>query len=64
MGEIAGYIGEQHGTKQLITLEPHGTTNGYTVPTPVSDPGGITAGPDRALWFTESYGNKIGRIVP
>ena len=24
---------------------------------------GITAGPDGALWFTESYGNKIGRIT-
>ena len=24
---------------------------------------GITAGPDGALWFTEYWGNKIGRIT-
>ena len=24
---------------------------------------GIAAGPDGALWFTESNGNKIGRIT-
>jgi virginiamycin B lyase len=24
---------------------------------------GITAGPDGALWFTETYVNKIGRIT-
>jgi hypothetical protein len=27
-------------------------------------PQGITAGPDGNLWFTEYYGNKIGRITP
>ena len=26
-------------------------------------PGGITAGPDGALWFTEENGNRIGRIT-
>jgi len=26
-------------------------------------PGGITAGPDGALWFTEFVGNKIGRMT-
>ncbi len=28
------------------------------------EPFGITAGPDGNLWFTESQGNKIGRITP
>ena len=28
-----------------------------------SEPFGITAGPDGALWFTEYYGNRIGRIT-
>jgi len=41
------------------------TTSGviteYTVLTAVSYPIGITAGPDGALWFTEYYGNNIGR---
>jgi virginiamycin B lyase len=29
----------------------------------VSDPSGIIAGPDGAMWFTEENGNKIGRIT-
>ncbi len=32
-------------------------------PTSDSQPLGITAGPDGALWFTEVRGNKIGRIT-
>ena len=35
----------------------------FPVPTPASTPFQITAGPDRALWFTEGNGNKIGRIT-
>ena len=34
----------------------------YEIPTPNSSPGGITTGPDGALWFTESVG-KIGRVT-
>ena len=34
----------------------------YSVPTGGSEPLNITAGPDGALWFTEYYGNNIGRI--
>src|SRR5579864_5791644 len=37
--------------------------NGYPVPTAYSGPQGITAGPDGALWFTEIYGDRIGRIT-
>jgi virginiamycin B lyase len=33
----------------------------FTIPTPASDPSGITA-TGGALWFTEFAGNKIGRI--
>src|SRR5262245_12565721 len=29
-----------------------------------SGPTGITAGPDRNLWFTEQNGSRIGRITP
>jgi virginiamycin B lyase len=39
-----------------------GTIAGYSVPTANSYPTGITAGPDGALWFTESSVNNIGRI--
>jgi virginiamycin B lyase len=36
----------------------------FPLPTQSSSPGGITAGPDGNLWFTESATNKIGRITP
>ncbi len=32
--------------------------------TPGAEPRGITAGSDGNLWFTESSGNRIGRITP
>jgi streptogramin lyase len=35
----------------------------FPIPTLNSNPDGITAGPDGALWFTETDGNKIGRIT-
>src|SRR5436309_1380140 len=37
----------------------------FTIPTAVSSPSGITAGPDGALWFTEQNGavNQIGRLT-
>jgi streptogramin lyase len=36
----------------------------YPIPTPASKPGGISLGPDGALWFTEEAhtANKIGRV--
>ena len=35
----------------------------YPIPTSASGPNGIAAGPDGALWFTETNANKIGRIT-
>src|SRR5262249_47350967 len=44
------------------------TTDGglslYPVPTANSGLRDIAAGPDGAMWFTESTANQIGRIVP
>jgi len=40
----------------------HGLVTVYTDPT-ISGPLGITAGPDGALWFTDSGNNSIGRIT-
>jgi virginiamycin B lyase len=38
-------------------------TTQFTVPSADSDPTGIIAGPDGALWFTEQSANKIGRVT-
>jgi streptogramin lyase len=40
-----------------------GTISEYPIPTADSTPRGITTGPDGRLWFTEYFGNKIGRIT-
>lgn len=39
-----------------------GVMTEFTVPTPFSQPYGITVGPDGAIWFAENGANKIGRI--
>ena len=36
----------------------------FPIPTHASDPFHIVAGPDGYMWFTETSGNKFGRIVP
>ena len=46
---------------RLIAQET--TITEYSVPTAISQPAYITAGPDGAMWFTEFVGNKIGRIT-
>lgn len=35
----------------------------FPLPTAASGPWGIAAGPDGNLWFTESEGNRIGRVT-
>jgi virginiamycin B lyase len=42
---------------------PHTITQ-FAVPTANGGPTGITVGPDGNLWFTEWFGNKIGRLTP
>src|SRR5262249_53545034 len=50
-------------------ITPDGTITEFTgagqpgVTPGLGSPGGITAGPDGALWFTEIAGNKIGRMT-
>jgi streptogramin lyase len=46
------------------TASPAGSITEFTVPTANSYPAGIAAGPDGNLWFTENFGNQIGRISP
>ncbi len=38
------------------------TFSEYAIPTANSGPFSIVTGPDNALWFTENYANKIGRV--
>ena len=40
------------------------TIQEFAVPTPLSSPRSIAAGPDGNLWFTESDAGRIGRITP
>jgi streptogramin lyase len=43
---------------------PHGTITTFPIPTAASRPSGITLGADGNLWFTEEWGDKIGRMTP
>lgn len=46
----------------VATLLPAQTLTYFNLPTQGSRPGGITVGPDGALWFNEIAAPKIGRI--
>jgi streptogramin lyase len=49
---------------RVRTAQPVGHITEYTLREPEgSEPIAITQGPDGALWFTESQGEKIGRIT-
>ena len=39
------------------------TYTGFDIPTANSEPMGIAAGPDGAMWFTQFAGDKIGRVT-
>jgi len=41
---------------QVVTEFSAGSTPGQLV--------GIATGPDGSLWFTEQFGNRIGRLTP
>src|SRR5262249_5731396 len=48
----------------LVADAPLSPITEFALPTPNSRPYQITAGADGNLWFTESAGNRIGRITP
>ncbi len=65
----AAVAGAVVGVQALVVAPAYtatvpGVITEFTVPTAGSQPGGIAAGPDGNVWFTESSGNKIGRITP
>lgn len=57
----------EEGTGKIAKLATWGERTEYTLPTNESRPGGITVGPDGALWFTNWVNkgglSKIGRIT-
>ncbi|HTK06273.1 MAG TPA: Virginiamycin B lyase [Ktedonobacteraceae bacterium] len=63
---IWGYSGPQalaqtlQGQHMLAGVSP---LKEYPLPGEHSGPSGLTQGPDGALWFTEFYANRIGRIT-
>jgi hypothetical protein len=59
--QVIAFIAEALVAKRI--LAPNTITE-FPIPTGNSGPAGIAAGPDGSLWFTEYYGNKIGRIAP
>src|ERR1700683_4897618 len=46
-----------------LALAQAPTFTEYPIPTASSGPIAIATGPDGALWFTEFYTNKIGRVT-
>jgi virginiamycin B lyase len=50
------------GVRSRVYAQGDPAVTEYAIPTDLSKPFGITAGPDGAMWFAEGDGNKIGRI--
>jgi hypothetical protein len=56
--------GTQVSPTASIPAAPALSITEFPIPTASSDATGIAAGPNGNLWFTESNGDKIGRISP
>ena len=48
---------------QHRTRHDGGQLHDFPVPTATSEPDGIAAGPDGAVWFTEFFASSIGRVT-
>jgi virginiamycin B lyase len=52
------------GINKIARMNPStGTVTQFSIPTAGAQAAYITQGPDTATWFTETHGNKIGRIT-
>ncbi|HJT58712.1 MAG TPA: hypothetical protein VJ761_19540 [Ktedonobacteraceae bacterium] len=62
---ISGMLGPIVYAQKAITTHSlaMGIIHEFEIPTPNSNPDGITLGPDGVLWFTEIATNQIGRIT-
>ena len=54
-----------HGTNRnrVGRISVTGNIIEFPLPTAGAVPTGITVGPDGAMWFTEFFGNNLGRIT-
>lgn len=59
-----GIGGNSNKPAQALPATTTGPITEFALSTLGCPPEGITAGPDGNLWFTEPYGNDIGRITP
>ena len=56
-------VSTQRGHIDNLAPDTAGTVTEYPIPTPDSQPVGITVDSHGNFWFTESHGNKIGEIT-
>src|SRR5439155_6414174 len=54
---------ESHANN-IATSTTGGAVTVFPVPSASTTPDGIAVGPDGNLWFTEFFGNKVGRALP
>jgi streptogramin lyase len=54
---------EQRANK-IGVVTPSGHIEEYSIPTPNSRPMALTIAPDGSVWFTELYGQNLGRVIP
>lgn len=58
-------VGSQHWLKSRTTrLSTDGTVHSFALPQPRSGPTTVAIARDGRIWFTESGGNRIGRMNP
>jgi virginiamycin B lyase len=50
-------------SNHITQITTAGVMTNFTVPTPNSGAGALTAGQDGAIWFVESTANKVGRMT-
>ena len=55
---------QEESASKIGRITPAGSLTEYPLPTGNSGLGGIATGPDGNIWFTESKGNKLGRLIP
>ncbi|MDP9104995.1 MAG: hypothetical protein M3N49_03590 [Candidatus Eremiobacteraeota bacterium] len=54
--------GVNRTTNKIGRITPTGTITEFAIPTALSGPVFIAAGPDNTIWFTEGSATKIGEL--